>query len=194
MSCLPRSEPWGQSKWGQSGQCFRRSIMRIRRSDSDPGIASPRFATVVAFPVMKVGVAVSGERLSAIHYLPPGTAERAPANALAERALRQLERYREDPDAPFDLPLELRGTPFQLRVWGELTRIPRGQTRTYGALAARLQTAARAVGQACGENCFPVVIPCHRVVAAHGLGGFAHATGGYLLGAKRWLLGHERAI
>jgi methylated-DNA-[protein]-cysteine S-methyltransferase len=50
---------------------------------------------------------------------------------------------------------------------------------------------ARAVGQACGDNRLPIVIPCHRVVAADGLGGFGHSTGGYLLEAKRWLLMHE---
>ncbi len=112
---------------------------------------------------------------------------------LAEAA-RQIERYRDDPDADFDLPLDVRGTPFQAKVWRALSRIPRGETRTYGAIAKALGSAARAVGQACGENRFPVVIPCHRVVAASGLGGFAHARGGYLMDAKRWLLRHERAI
>lgn len=62
---------------------------------------------------------------------------------------------------------------------------------TYGELARRLGGEARAVGQACGDNRLPVVIPCHRVVAANGIGGFAHSTGGYLLEAKRWLLLHE---
>ena len=71
--------------------------------------------------------------------------------------------------------------------------IPRGRTRTYGDIAAELGGEARAVGQACGDNCLPVVIPCHRVVAADGIGGFAHATSGYLLEAKRWLLMHERS-
>jgi len=69
--------------------------------------------------------------------------------------------------------------------------IPRGRTRTYGELAAELGGEARAVGQACGDNRLPIVIPCHRVVAADGIGGLGHATGGYLLEAKRWLLMHE---
>ena len=156
--------------------------------------SAPRFAAVVGFPAMKVGVATRGERLSEIAYLSPDAKVMAPQSRLAERAVRQIERYRDDPDAAFELPLELRGTPFQLEVWRLLERIPRGETRTYGALAKALGTAARAVGQACGENRFPVVIPCHRVVAATGLGGFAHARNGYLLEAKRWLLEHERAI
>ena len=152
------------------------------------------FAAVVAFPAMKVGVATQDEVLAEIVYLDPATPEQAPQGRLAERAVRQLERYRADPDAPFDLPLDLRGTPFQLRVWRALADIPRGATRSYGALARTLGSAARAVGQACGENRFPLVIPCHRVVAANGLGGFAHARAGYLLEAKRWLLRHERAL
>ncbi len=158
-------------------------------TDSDAG-----YAAVVGFPAMKVGIATRGERLSEIAYLSPDTRPIAPRSRLAERAVRQIERYRDDPEAVFDLPLDLRGTPFQLAVWRLLERIPRGETRTYGALAKSLGSAARAVGQACGENHFPVVIPCHRVVAASGLGGFAHARDGYLLEAKRWLLKHERAI
>jgi methylated-DNA-[protein]-cysteine S-methyltransferase len=117
----------------------------------------------------------------------------APRNALAERAARQLERYREDADAPFDLPLAIEGTPLQKGVWQAMCAIPRGRTRTYGELARELGTEARAVGQACGDNRLPIVIPCHRVVAADGIGGFGHATSGYLLEAKRWLLMHERS-
>ncbi len=164
--------------------------MRMRA----PGHSDPKFDAVISFPAMKVAVATRGETVTAIVYLPPDAAVMAPRNGLAERAARQLERYRADPDAAFDLPLELRGTEFQRRVWRALERIPRGELRTYGALAKSLGTAARAVGQACGENRFPVVIPCHRVVAASGIGGFAHAREGYLLEAKRWLLAHERAL
>jgi methylated-DNA-[protein]-cysteine S-methyltransferase len=69
--------------------------------------------------------------------------------------------------------------------------IPRGRTLTYGEMARKLDGEARAVGQACGDNRLPIVIPCHRVVAADGVGGFSHSTGGYLLEAKRWLLMHE---
>ena len=141
---------------------------------------------------MKVAVNTRGGRVTGISYLPPSVDAQAPRNPLAERAARQLERYREDPDAGFDLPLLIEGTPFQRRLWEALCEIPRGKTLTYGELARRLGGEARAVGQACGDNRLPIVIPCHRVVAADGIGGFAHATGGYLLEAKRWLLAHER--
>jgi len=149
------------------------------------------YDVVVAFPRMKVAVIARGERVAAIRYLPPSAAALEPRNALAERAARQLERYREDPDAPFDLPLAIAGTPFQRSVWEAMRAIPRGRTRTYGELAHELGGEARAVGQACGDNRLPIVIPCHRVVAADGIGGFAHATDGYLIEAKRWLLLHE---
>lgn len=143
---------------------------------------------------MRVGVRTDGECVAEVRYLPPDTAEMAPQNALAERAARQLERYRSDPDAAFELPLAPLGTQFQLRVWDALQLIQRGTVKTYGQLARELDGEARAVGQACGDNPLPLVIPCHRVVAADGLGGFAHSRNGYLIEAKTWLLAHERAL
>lgn len=153
-----------------------------------------RFDAVVAFPAMRVAVRTDGERVAEVRYLSPDTHERAPRNALAARAVRQLERYREDPDALFDLPIAQQGTSFQLQVWDAMVRIPRGAVRTYGELARELGGEARAVGQACGDNCLPIVIPCHRVVAADGLGGFAHSRSGFLIEAKSWLLAHEKAL
>jgi methylated-DNA-[protein]-cysteine S-methyltransferase len=103
----------------------------------------------------------------------------------------QLERYRADPDTRFDFPIAIEGTPLQRAVWDAMCAIPRGRTRTYGDIARELGADARDIGQACGDNRLPIVIPCHRVVAANGLGGFAHATSGYLIEVKRWLLAHE---
>jgi len=151
------------------------------------------YDVVLEFPKMKVAVRTRDGRVTAIRYLPPDAPLKAPASPLAELAARQLERYRDDPDTVFDLPLLIEGSPFQLGVWEAMRAIPRGRTRTYGELARELGGEARAVGQACGDNRLPIVIPCHRVVAADGLGGFGHATGGYLLEAKRWLLMHERS-
>jgi methylated-DNA-[protein]-cysteine S-methyltransferase len=150
------------------------------------------FDVTVAFPRMKVGVKLRDERLAAIAYLPRSARDVEPKSPLAERASRQLEAYREDPDTQFDLPLLIEGTAFQRRLWQALCAIPRGKTLTYGELAQRLGAEPRAVGQACGDNRLPIVIPCHRVVAANGIGGFAHSTAGYLVEAKRWLLAHER--
>ena len=152
------------------------------------------YCAVLEFPAMRVGIRTRNETLEAIRYLPRSVPLSDPQSRFAERVVRQLERYREDPDARFDLPLAIGGTEFQRRVWRVMQRIPRGKTRTYGDVAKALSSAARAVGQACGENRLPIVIPCHRVVAAGGIGGFGHARGGYLLEVKRWLLGHERAL
>jgi methylated-DNA-[protein]-cysteine S-methyltransferase len=92
---------------------------------------------------------------------------------------------------PRGFPLAPEGTPFQRRVWKELQRIPPGARLTYGELAERLKTAPRTVGGACRANPIPLLIPCHRVVAANGDGGFAGHTRGHWLEIKRWLLEHE---
>ncbi|MET0964601.1 MAG: methylated-DNA--[protein]-cysteine S-methyltransferase, partial [Noviherbaspirillum sp.] len=98
-----------------------------------------------------------------------------------------------EPDFRFELPLATVGTGFQQRVWSAIAAIPRGSVRTYGGIARLLGSAPRAVGQACGANWFPLVVPCHRVVAAGGLGGFSNSddAAGFHLGVKRWLLAHE---
>lgn len=106
---------------------------------------------------------------------------------------RQLGAYFEDGSRTFDLKLEKRGTAFQRRVWNALRTIPPGRTVTYGDLARQLGTGARAVGGACRANPYPIVVPCHRVVATNGLGGFAGDTSGRKLDVKRWLLRHEGA-
>lgn len=149
------------------------------------------YAAVIEFPRMRVGIRIEGEALTGIVYLSPESEPRAPVSGLAERAVRQIERYRDDPDAPFDLPLAPAGSEFQRAVWRQISAIPRGRTRTYGELARCVGQNARVVGQACGDNPYPIVVPCHRVVAADGLGGFSHRVDGYLIEAKKWLLKHE---
>ncbi len=112
---------------------------------------------------------------------------------LLARARARLQDYFDGvlAAAEFDLPLAPSGTAFQRRVWAELRRIPPGVTRTYGELAQAVHSAARAVGQANGANPLPILIPCHRVVAAGGLGGYS-APGG--IETKTWLLDHERRL
>jgi len=149
------------------------------------------YDVVVEFPKFKVGVKTRGERVVEIKYLPSSTETVAAKNPLAARAAQQLEQYRDNPDTTFDLPLLIEGSDLQRVVWLAMCAIPRGKTRTYGDLAKEIGADARAIGQCCGDNKLPIVIPCHRVVAADGIGGFGHATGGYLLEAKRWLLMHE---
>ena len=146
---------------------------------------------VIAAPTFCVGVCCSEAALLEIRYLEP-QAESPPENALAAEAVRQIRAYLADPAQAFDLPLAVSGSAFQRRVWQQIAAIPLYRTRTYGEIAGLLESAPRAVGQACGANPFPLVIPCHRVIAADGrLGGFARQRGGFLLDVKRWLLSHE---
>ena len=152
------------------------------------------FQAIVTAPGFCVGVRVAGEHLCELVFLPPGE-EAAASHPLAAEAARQVRAYLADPGFVFDLPLAPGDTPFQRAVWRKIAEIPLGRTRSYGELAAELGSAARAVGQACGRNPHPLVVPCHRVIAAGGgLGGFANARDGYLLHTKRWLLRHEAAL
>jgi methylated-DNA-[protein]-cysteine S-methyltransferase len=111
---------------------------------------------------------------------------------LVDAAKRELTAYFQGVPTDFaSLTLDPRGTPFQLRVWQELRRIPWGQTISYAELARRVGNlnACRAVGQANGANPIPLIVPCHRVIAADGsLGGYSSG-----LDRKDWLLKHEGA-
>jgi methylated-DNA-[protein]-cysteine S-methyltransferase len=109
---------------------------------------------------------------------------------LLERAAAQVAAYFEDPAAGFDLPLRVAGSDFQRAVCDAMRAIPVGETRTYGDIAGDLGVPAQAVGQACGGNPIPIIIPCHRVLGASSLGGFSGAGG---IETKVALLRHERA-
>lgn len=111
--------------------------------------------------------------------------------ALRDRAEQQLNDYLEGEIGEFDLPLMTRGSEFQQKVWTELESIPSGQTRTYGEIARKMGSSARAVGGACRKNPVAVIVPCHRVVSASGAGGYAGDTDGRNLRVKLWLLDHE---
>jgi len=92
------------------------------------------------------------------------------------------------------IPLLKQGTAFQQKVWQALCDIPTGQTRTYGELAQFLNTSPRALANACRNNPFPIIIPCHRVVAKSGIGGYAGQTSGSMLNIKHALLRHEKTL
>lgn len=111
---------------------------------------------------------------------------------LLKEAVRQLNRYFDGEEMEFDLPLRPYGTEFQKSVWRQMLLIPYGKTMTYGEMASELKSVARAVGGACGINPIPIIIPCHRVLAANGkLGGYT-ADGG--IETKEALLRLEGAI
>lgn len=143
-------------------------------------------------PFGVLGISCESDALTGIEFLAPDTLPQAPASPFTKEICKQLTAYFNDPDFHFSLPLKLTGTAHQDKVWQAMCAIPRGQTRQYGELALQLASSARAVGQACGANPVPIVIPCHRVVSKAGMGGFAHRRDGYELDIKRWLLTHEQ--
>jgi methylated-DNA-[protein]-cysteine S-methyltransferase len=154
--------------------------------------AIPPFAAKTKAPFAVLGIRTAGGAVTGIEYLPKTERALAPSNAIAERAVRELERYFDDPHFRFTLPMAPGGTVFRQRVWQALGEIPVGESRTYGELARQLHTAPRAVGGACSANNIALVIPCHRIVGSQGsLGGFMHAMDGDPLAIKRWLLTHE---
>ncbi len=111
-------------------------------------------------------------------------------SSLLREAAAQMVAYFDDPAQGFDLPLKVEASEFQQRVCEAMLAIPLGETRTYGALSKDLGVPAQAIGQGCGGNPIPVIIPCHRVLGANGLGGFSGLGG---VETKVWLLRHERA-
>lgn len=143
-------------------------------------------------PFAVLGIMTDGTALTGLDFLPLETPSLEPQDAVSRQVCIQLQAYFADPLFSFDLPLSLHGTVFQSRVWQALRQIASGSTQSYGELAKLLHSAPRAVGQACGANPIPVIIPCHRVLARDGLGGFMNSTGGDPLAIKRWLLQHER--
>lgn len=153
--------------------------------------AKPSFDAVIDAPFGAVGIRMQDGAVAAIELRPKNARAKSPENPAARAAAGALEAYFGNPAAPVDVPVRLEGTPFQRRVWRALRTIPPGQPLTYGALAAKLGTSARAVGGACRANPVPILIPCHRVVAAKGAGGFMGATQGDAIDIKTWLLGHE---
>jgi methylated-DNA-[protein]-cysteine S-methyltransferase len=110
---------------------------------------------------------------------------------LRDQVISELDAYFNNAQHLFTLPLEIQGTVFQQRIWQTLREIPVGQTPTYGDLARQHDTAARAIGTACRSNKIPIIIPCHRVVSKHTLGGFMGGVG-ETLHYKAWLIQHEK--
>lgn len=151
-----------------------------------------KFQAIFSAPFGKLGIRCSDTDLLSIEFLPAQTKVQSPLGAMAKTVCAELEAYLADATHEIDLPFELDGTHHQCNVWQAMLDIPCGQTQTYGELAKKIGSSAQAVGQACGSNPIPIVIPCHRVLGKTGLGGFMKQTEGASLDIKRWLLAHER--
>ena len=153
--------------------------------------AGQAFDAVIDSPVGRLGIQMRGKALSRLLFLSGRYGLIEADSDQASHVVSSLEAYFENPRQVADVDVQLCGTPFQRRVWQGLWSIKPGKIMTYGDLAARLRSGARAVGNACRSNPVPILIPCHRVVAGSGLGGFAGDSHGRLVSVKRWLLQHE---
>jgi methylated-DNA-[protein]-cysteine S-methyltransferase len=139
-------------------------------------------------PVGQLTIEEADDRIVAIRW---GDGEAGNGSSLLAEAARQLAAYFDGRLRDFDLPLAPEGTAFEGRVWAAMQAIPYGQTRSYGDLAGMTGSAPRAVGRACGKNPIPIVVPCHRVLAKGGLGGYSGDGG---LVTKQRLLALEGAL
>ncbi len=154
---------------------------------------------VVAAPFGRLGILtelVEGSlMLSRVDYLPASAALVRPQNDLAKEVERQCKAYFKNPTWEFDIPTKPAGTEHQKKVWACIQGIPAGETKTYGEVAKKIKSGARAVGSACGANPYPLIAPCHRVVSAQGIGGFMKENEpGLYRQIKLWLLRHEGAL
>jgi methylated-DNA-[protein]-cysteine S-methyltransferase len=139
-------------------------------------------------PVGHLVIVEESETITRIDWADGGMGEATP---LLAEARRQLAAYFAGRLRQFDLPLRPQGSPFDHKVWAAMLQIPYGETRNYGDLARDIGSAPRAVGNACGHNPIPIVIPCHRVLARSGFGGYSGCGG---VATKQALLALEGAV
>ena len=138
-------------------------------------------------PVGALGADAADGAITALVWGQGGTLRSGP---LFEELSGQMAAYFAGDRTEFTVPLAPRGNAFQQRFYKALCDIPYGETRTYGELAKQLEVSAQAIGQACGANPIPILIPCHRVLGAGGLGGYSGKGG---VETKVALLRHEGA-
>ncbi|WP_440905050.1 methylated-DNA--[protein]-cysteine S-methyltransferase [Catenovulum sp. SX2] len=155
----------------------------------------PSAQAIITTPIGKIAVMNNEQALTHVDV----HAESVPytvtgANKLTAEIVDQLTAYFAKKTNQFDLPMQISGTVFQEKVWQALKNIPFGACLTYGELAKEVNTSARAIGGACRNNPIPIVIPCHRIVAANGIGGYSGQWRlGHKVDVKRWLLKHEQS-
>ena len=147
--------------------------------------------TILPAPFGWLRLTARGDMLTGIDVLVNELEVKPPNTAFLAAAAEQFSRYFENPSYPLSLPLQAVGTIYQTRIWTELRRIPLGKTDTYTGLANKTGSGPRAIAGACKANPYPIIVPCHRVLALHGLGGYCGAQEGAFMAVKRWLLQHE---
>jgi len=149
------------------------------------------YQAVFSAPFATLGLKLNEQVIYELDFIFEDVSSPIFQNEYAEKIAEQIDNYFVNPLYQLDLRASPEGTLFQKSVWREMQAIPSGSCLTYSEVAAELQSGARAVGNACRKNPIPLIIPCHRIVAKNGLGGFAGETTGQLTDIKRWLLDHE---
>lgn len=139
-------------------------------------------------PVGDLTISVANSTIISLDW---GWAQNQDHLPLLQNTKSQLDEYFDGHREKFELPLAPQGTKYQQRVWSLIGQIPHRKTETYGNLAEVLNSSARAVGNACGANPIPIIIPCHRVLAINGIGGYSGEAG---VETKIALLRLERAM
>jgi len=150
-----------------------------------------KYQAIFTAPFATLGLKLNKQIICELDFIFEDISKPVFRNEYAEEIVEEISHYLENPLYQFDLNISPKGTVFQKSVWREMQEIPSGSCLTYSEVAAELHSGARAVGNACRKNPIPLIIPCHRIVAKNGLGGFAGETTGQLTDVKRWLLDHE---
>ncbi len=154
-----------------------------------------QYDAVFATDIATIGIRLEGTKLTKVDYL-NNKSNKDSTSKIAENIKNKIEKYL-NPQLKtknINVDVQLNVSAFQKKVLKQLLLIPYGETRTYGEIAKILKTSPRAVGNACRNNPLPIIIPCHRVVAANGIGGYAGATEGSLLDIKVRLLQLEGVV
>jgi methylated-DNA-[protein]-cysteine S-methyltransferase len=148
----------------------------------------------VKTPFAHLALVLDNDALVAIDFIAANASEIKPESVQAKKIVQQIKAYCQHSVKRFDVKLRLQGTTFQQSVWREMQRVSFGKVKTYGELAKILNTSPRAVGNACRKNPVPLIVPCHRIVAATGIGGYEGKTSGRVHNIKRELLQHEGLV
>jgi len=141
-------------------------------------------------PFGAIGIRISNGLVAEIALIPPKLALQIKTVEAASPAVAEIQAYLNNPNTTLSFKCLSLGTLYQQRVWQAISQIPCGETRTYTELAQQIGSGPRAVANACGANPLPLFVPCHRVVAKNGLGGFMQGVEGGVE-IKQWLLAHE---
>lgn len=150
---------------------------------------------IVATPVGKIAVDYRDDFVLNVHQVADQVRATTKIDPFAVEIKKQFTAYFSGELTKFNLPfLFEQGTDYQLMVWDQIRKIPFGDTKTYGEIAKKIKSGPRAVGNACRRNQLLLIVPCHRVVSAAGLGGFMGDDTGKLVKRKQWLLDHEKVL